>query len=248
MILEALLIGLGVGLSTMMLFAIFFRMGNLEQRRLKEDSTSGFRDKSRFVAIFYLLWQLFFPIACLMTGILTLEQMGFRLDTLYLVPIFFLVYVTYDYLMRKQGGKFIVKSANFKTIEEVEKFWYLNTLGCLDGPIAGLHWSGAVLPLLMIAFGTFIPNIGVDAILSLAVRYALHMGAHLMLEGGKQTFGPRSFIYRGVFMIDLYETIAFLLTQNVLTPMILHTIAGPLALVNGLKKLTIEMSGIQPQN
>jgi hypothetical protein len=240
MILEASIIGLGVGLSTMILFIVFFKTGDPEQRRLKEDSTTGFRDKSRIVGVSYLLWQLFFPIALLMMGVLTLEQMGFRGDTLYRVPLFFVIYITYDYLMRKPGGKFIVKSIKFKTSEEVEKFWHLNTLGCLDGPIAGLHWSGAVLPLLIIAFGLFIPYIIVNAILALLVRFVLHMGAHLILEGGKQTFGPRGFIYRGVFIVDLYETIAFMSTQNVLTPMILHTISGPLALLNGLKRLTIE--------
>ena len=115
------------------------------------------RGKWIIFAIVYLSWQVAFSIVVspLVLGVLSAEQMGFTLNTVWMgliVGAGVLALTTILARTRISYGLYMKGLSHIKTRDEFEQFWSASLRGCDDGLIAETHWSGAILPLFMLGF------------------------------------------------------------------------------------------------
>ncbi len=192
------------------------------------------RGKWIAAAIIYLTWQVAFAIAVspLGFGILTAEQMGFNLSTVGLGLVVFFVFLTVTTLLartRLAYGLYVKGLSYVKTREEFDKFWATSLRGCDDGLIAEIHWSGAVLPLLMIGFWYIGIPFPFNAIPAIFVRWVLHISAHFAFpreKSGERAFGGMNFIMKGLAYEDVVASLMFLLSANIIAPILFHHLSG----------------------
>jgi hypothetical protein len=196
------------------------------------------------VMLVYMAWQIVFPMLMspLGLGILTAEQMGYVVDTL---PLGFAVgaitLILISLLATTKLGVSLYANGlrHIKTRKEFEQFWKITLRGCDDGIIAESHWSGTILPLLMMGFQvTGIPYpvcIG-PAIL---LRWILHVGSHLMFprsESGERDVGGVKFFAVGLAYSDVINSLAFIISGNIVAPVLLHHLSGYVSTWAGNKK------------
>ena len=196
------------------------------------------------VMLIYMAWQITFPIVIspLGWGILTAEQMGYVSDTFLMglvVGVITLILISLLAITKLGVSLYADGLRHIKTREEFEQFWTITLRGCDDGIIAETHWSGTVLPLLMIGFQyTGIPyplNIG-PAILT---RWILHVGSHLMFprgETGERDVGGVKFFAIGLAYSDVINSLAFVVSGSIVAPVLLHHLSGYVSTWVGNKK------------
>ncbi|MGD6805923.1 MAG: hypothetical protein ACQCN4_03075 [Candidatus Bathyarchaeia archaeon] len=213
------------------------------------------KGKSLAAAIIYLSWQVAFAIAVspLGFGILTAEQMGFTLSTLWLGLFVAAVILTLTTLLARTSIAYSLygKGLSYiKTREEFEKFWSITLRGCDDGFIAETHWSGAVLPLFILAFTLAGIPFLLSAGLAILARWTLHVGAHALFpkeKSGERMFGGLNFIAKGLAYEDTMSSIGFLLSGNIIAPILLHHLGAYLSTFAGNKERIAKRLGLEPQ-
>jgi hypothetical protein len=182
-----------------------------------------------FVVI-YLSWQVAFSIIVspLVLGILTTEQMGYTLNTVWMGLIVGAGVIAVTTLLartRISYGLYINGLRHIKTRDEFERFWSASLRGCDDGLIAETHWSGAILPLFMLGFLAIGIPFPFNAIPAMLARWATHVGAHMAFpkeKGGERIFGGMIFIAKGLAYEDTVASISFLLSGSIVAPVLLH--------------------------
>jgi hypothetical protein len=212
----------------------------------------GITKKSLAAVIIYLSWQVGFAIAIspLGFGVLTAQQMGFSLDTLWLGLLVAAVILTVSTLFARTSIAFSFYSKGLgyvKTRGDFEKFWSATLRGCDDGLIAETHWSGTVLPLLMLGFAL----VGIPYLLcvglAIAVRWVAHVGAHALFpkeKNGARMFGELSFVAKGLLVEDAMSSVSFLISGNIIAPIILHHLGAYLSTFVGNKEKVANYLGL----
>jgi hypothetical protein len=211
------------------------------------------RGKWIIAAIIYLSWQVVFSVAVspLGFGILSAKQMGFTLDTLWLGLLVAAVVLALTTMLARTSlayGLYIKGLSYIKTKEDFEKFWSTSLRGCDDGVIAETHWSGAVLPLLMVGFAVIGIPFPFNAIPAIFVRWGIHVGAHMAFpkeKSGERMFGGMNFIAKGLAYEDTVASIGFLLSGNIITPVLLHHLGAYISTFAGNKQRIAQHLGIQ---
>jgi hypothetical protein len=175
-------------------------------------------------------------------GILTAEQMGYVLDTLPLglvVGVLTLILISLLAITKLGVSLYADGLRHIKTREAFEQFWRITLRGCDDGIIAETHWSGTVLPFLMIGLQqTGIPypfNVGP----AIFLRWMLHVGSHLMFprsESGERDVGGVKFFAIGLAYSDVINSLAFIISSNIVAPVLLHHLSGYVSTWVGNKK------------
>ena len=208
--------------------------------------------KLLIVMLSYTAWQILFPIVIspLVLGILTAEQMGYTLKTVsmgLLVGITFTVGIgilsssPIGVKMYAQGLK------HMKTREEFEQFWTVTLRGSDDGIIAETHWSGTILPLLMMAFARIGVTYPFNILPAIVFRWLGHVGAHLLFPRGEaeeRAFGSIGFFAIGLGFSDVINSISFLISGNIIAPALLHHLSGYVSTWVGNKKKVAQNLGI----
>lgn len=215
-----------------------------------------FKKKTAIVGIVYLAWQIGFSIAVspLVFGILTAEQMGYTLATVPMgLAVGVLILVATAAVGRWTSAAtwlFIPGLKHVKNREQFEQFWSMTLRGCDDGIIAETHWSGTVLPLLMLAFaGIGIPYL-LNALIAIFLRWVIHVGAHLMFprsKNGERAFGGVSFFAKGLLLSDIKNSIAFLISGNIIAPAMLHHLDAYVTTWTGNKERVAKKLGFSPE-
>ena len=200
--------------------------------------------KLLIVMLVYMAWQIGFPIVMspLGLGVLTAEQMGFVVDTFPLglaLGAITLILISLLAITKLGVSLYADGLRHIKTREEFEQFWKITLRGCDDGIIAETHWSGTVLPLFMIGFQfTGIPyplSIGPAIVL----RWILHVGSHLMFPrsaSGERDVGGVKFFAIGLAYSDVINSLAFIISGNIVAPVLLHHLSGYVSTWVGNKK------------
>jgi hypothetical protein len=212
------------------------------------------KGKSLAVAIIYLSWQVAFTIAVspLGFGILTAQQMGFALDTLWLGLLVAAVVLTLTTLLARTNiayGLYSKGLSYIKTREDFEKFWAVSLRGCDDGFIAEPHWSGAILPLFILGFTALGIPFLLSAVLAMVARWATHVGAHALFpkeKSGARMFGGMNFIAKGLAYEDTVASISFLLSGNIIAPVLLHQFGAYISTFAGNKERIATHLGLPP--
>ncbi len=210
------------------------------------------RGKWIAVGIIYLTWQVAFAIAIspLGFGILTAEQMGFTLDTVWLGLLVAAVVLTLTTLLARTSlayGLYVKGLSYIKSREDFDKFWSTSLRGCDDGLIAETHWSGVILPLFLLAFIALgIPFI-ISAALAIVARWATHVGAHALFpkeKSGARMFGGLDFIAKGLAYEDTVASISFLVSGNIIAPILLHHLGAYISTFAGNKERIAKQLGL----
>jgi hypothetical protein len=212
------------------------------------------KGKSLVVAIVYLSWQVAFTIAVspLGFGILTARQMGFTLDTLWLGLLVAAVVLTLTTLLARTSiayGLYTKGLGYIKTREDFEKFWAVSLRGCDDGFIAEPHWSGAIYPLFILGFAAIGTPFILSAILAMGARWVVHVGAHTLFpkeKTGARMFGGMNFIAKGLAYEDTVASISFLLSGNIIAPVLLHQFGSYISTFAGNKERIATHLGLPP--
>ncbi len=186
--------------------------------------------KSAVAALIYLTWQVAFTVAVspIAFGVLTWKQMGFTLNTLLFGLLVAAVVLTITTLLARTSiayGLYVKGLSYIKTREQFEEFWAVSLRGCDDGFIAEPHWSGAILPLFMVLFALLGLPFLACAGLAILARWATHVGAHALFpreKSGARMFGGMNFIAKGLAYEDTVASISFLISGNIITPILLH--------------------------
>jgi hypothetical protein len=210
------------------------------------------KGKSLAAAIIYLSYQIAFAIAVspLGFGILTAEQMGFTLSTIWAGLFVAAIILTLTTLLARTSlayGLYVKGLSYIKTREEFEKFWSITLRGCDDGFIAETHWSGAVLPLFILAFTLLGIPFLVSAGLAILARWATHVGAHALFpkeKNGERMFGGMNFIAKGLAYEDTVASIGFLISGNIITPILLHQLGAYISTFAGNKERIANQLGL----
>jgi len=218
---SAISVGCLTGFGTLGIYFLYFKLAKVKQGGGLKESKPVVSRKNLVIALAYLVWQVVFPSFCLATGVLTLDQMGIRLDTLPWGLLFALFWLPFVYFSARPAAKWATKAIKFSNRREIQRFWVVNTIGSLDGLIAGLHWSGTVLPLLIMLFSLVVP-FPFAVVFAIVGRWGLHVLAHFAVEAGNEFFGPKSFLLKGLFLNDFIESASFLLSGSVIAPMTFH--------------------------
>ena len=241
-LISAIIVGCVTGFGTLGIFFLYSKFSKVKRGKVSKENKAIASRKHLVLGLAYLVWQVIFPPFCIATGILNLEQMGIRLDTLPLGLLFALIWLPFVYLSAKPLAKWAAKEIKFSNKREIQRFWEINTIGSLDGLIAGMHWSGTVLPLLIILFGIVVP-FPFSIVLAIVGRWVLHILAHFAVEAGDKMFGPKSFLLKGLFLNDFIESASFLLSGSVIAPMTFH-LAGAGAKFVGCDRMMAKEAGI----
>lgn len=211
------------------------------------------RNKRLVVVIFgYLAWQIIFPIICspLILGILTAEQMGYTLTA---APMGIVVGAVVTTLLGLFSGTRVGLSMysrafhHIKTKKQLDRAWNVQLYGCYDGPIAETHWSGTVLPLVMMGFAIIGFPYPFNAVPAILTRWLLHVGVHVMFpreETGDRAWGSMSFTAMGLLLQDTISSACFLATGSIIPPIMLHTLSGPLSQMVGNRKKIAKKLGL----
>jgi hypothetical protein len=220
------------------------------------------------VALIYLAWQVAFTVAVspLVFGFLTWTQMGFTLDTLLWGLLVAAVVLTLTTLLARTSiayGLYVKGLSYIKTREQFDQFWAVSLRGCDDGFIAEPHWSGAILPLFMLGFAALFAAVGFTAYcvaiglawlpfvfgaaLAIVARWATHVGAHLLFpreKSGARMFGGMNFIAKGLAYEDTVASISFLISGNIITPILLHQLGAYISTWAGNKERIAKQLGV----
>ncbi len=210
------------------------------------------RGKWIAAAIIYLTWQVAFSVAVspLVFGILTAEQMGFTLDTVWLGLLVGSVVIAFTTMLartRMAYGLYSKGLSYIKTREDFEKFWNMSLRGCDDGIIAETHWSGAILPLFMLGFAAIGIPFPFNAIPAIFARWITHVGAHAAFpkeKSGERMFGGMNLIAKGLAYEDTVASISFLLSGSIIAPVMLHHLGAYISTFAGNKERIAKNLGI----
>ena len=203
-------------------------------------------------AIIYLSWQVTFSIIVspLVLGILSAEQMGYTLTTVWIGLIVGSVVIAVTTLLARTRiayGLYTKGLSHIKTRDEFERFWSASLRGCDDGLIAETHWSGAILPLFMLGFLAIGIPFPFNAIPAIFARWATHVGAHMAFpkeKGGERIFGGMNFIAKGLAYEDTVASISFLLSGSIVAPVLLHHLGAYISTFAGNKERIAKQLGI----
>jgi hypothetical protein len=196
-----------------------------------------------FAAV-YLTWQVGFAILVspLVLGVLTAQQMGFSLDTVWLGFLVGSVVLVLTTLLARTPiayGLYVKGLSHIKTRDEFEKFWSVSLRGCDDGFIAETHWSGTILPLFMLGFLAIGIPFPFNIIPAIFARWATHVAAHLAFpkeKSGQRAFGGMNFIAKGLAYEDAVASISFLLSGSIVAPVMLHHLGAYISTFAGNKE------------
>jgi hypothetical protein len=210
------------------------------------------RGKWITAAIIYLSWQVAFSIAVSPLGfnILTAQQMGFTLSTVWLGLVVASVVLMLTTLLARTKiayGLYIKGLSYVKTREDFDKFWSTSLRGCDDGLIAETHWSGAILPLFMVGFALIGIPFPFNAIPAMIARWATHVGAHMLFpkeKSGERMFGGMNFIAKGLAYEDTVASISFLLSGSIVAPILLHHLGAYISTWAGNKERIAKQLGV----
>lgn len=224
--------------------------------------------KSAVAALVYLTWQVIFTVLVspLVFGVLTWAQMGFVLDTLLWGLLVAAVVLTITTLLARTSlayGLYVKGLSYIKTREQFDQFWSVSLRGCDDGFIAEPHWSGAILPIFMMIFATLFAAVGFTAFciasglawlpfifgaaLAMVARWATHVGAHALFpreKSGARMFGGMNFIAKGLAYEDTVASISFLISGNIITPILLHQLGAYISTWAGNKERIAKQLGV----
>ena len=203
-------------------------------------------------AVIYLSWQVAFSIAVspLVFGILSAEQMGFNLSTVWIGLLVGTVVIALTTMLARTKlayGLYTKGLSYIKTREDFEKFWSTSLRGCDDGIIAETHWSGAILPLFMLGFAAIGIPFPFNAIPAMLARWATHVGAHMAFpkeKSGERMFGGMNFIAKGLAYEDTVASISFLLSGSIVAPIMLHHLGAYLSTFAGNKERIAKHLGL----
>lgn len=178
------------------------------------------------ISMYYLCWQAVFPVIILSTGWLTPQQMGYTFKTVHLGILVGVIILTTMYILAKWMPQLVLRLYGpgityIKTREQFEQFWEATLGGCDDGILAETHWSGTVLPLLMLVFETVGILYPFNVIPAIIVRWVLHVFAHTLIPRGgekERVFGGLKFIAPGLLLSDIKNSIAFIISGNIIAP------------------------------
>jgi hypothetical protein len=210
------------------------------------------RGKWITAAIIYLSWQVAFSIAVspLVFGILSAEQMGFTLNTVWIGLLVGTVVIALTSMLARTKlsyGLYTKGLSYITTREDFEKFWSTSLRGCDDGVIAETHWSGAILPLLMLGFAAIGIPFPFNAIPAMFARWATHVGAHMAFpkeKSGERMFGGMNFIAKGLAYEDTVASISFLLSGSIIAPILLHHLGAYISTFAGNKERIAKHLGL----
>ena len=144
-------------------------------------------------------------------------------------------------------GLYIKGLSYIKTREDFDKFWSTSLRGCDDGLIAETHWSGAILPLFMVAFAAVGIPFPFNAIPAMIARWATHVGAHMLFpkeKSGERMFGGMNFIAKGLAYEDTVASISFLLSGSIVAPILLHHLGAYISTWAGNKERIAKRLGV----
>ena len=207
-------------------------------------------------AVIYLSWQVAFSIVVspLVLGILTAEQMGFTLTTVWVGLIIGSAVIAVTTLLartRLAFGLYTKGLSHIKTRDNFERFWSASLRGCDDGLIAETHWSGAVLPLFMLGFAAIGIPFPFNAVPAIFARWATHVGAHMAFpkeKEGERIFGGMNFIAKGLAYEDTVASISFLLSGSIVAPVMLHHLGAYISTFAGNKERIAKRLGLAQFN
>ena len=210
------------------------------------------RGKWITAAVIYLSWQVAFSIAVspLVFGILSAEQMGFTLNTVWIGLLVGTVVIALTTMLARTKlsyGLYTKGLSYIKTREDFEKFWSTSLRGCDDGVIAETHWSGAILPLFMLGFAAIGIPFPFNAIPAMFARWATHVGAHMAFpkeKSGERMFGGMNFIAKGLAYEDTVASISFLLSGSIIAPILLHHLGAYISTFAGNKERIAKRLGL----
>jgi hypothetical protein len=176
--------------------------------------------------------------------------MGFTLNTLWMGLLVAAVVLTLTTLLARTNlayGLYVKGLSYIKTREEFDKFWTTSLRGCDDGLIAETHWSGVVLPLFLLGFIALgIPFIAAAG-LAIVARWATHVGAHALFpkeKNGARMFGGLNFIAKGLAYEDTVASISFLISGNIIAPILLHHLGAYISTFAGNKERIAKQLGL----
>ena len=203
-------------------------------------------------AVIYLSWQVAFSIVVspLVLGILTAEQMGFTLTTIWVGLIIGSAVIAVTTLLartRLAFGLYTKGLSHIKTRNDFERFWSVSLRGCDDGLIAETHWSGAILPLFMLGFAAIGIPFPFNAVPAVFARWATHVGAHMAFpkeKEGERIFGGMNFIAKGLAYEDTVASISFLLSGSIVAPVMLHHLGAYISTFAGNKERIAKRLGL----
>ncbi len=203
------------------------------------------------VMIGYTLWMILFTIACSPLGfkLLKYEEMGFITDTAFfgaIIGLFTAILIGLGELLPIPLRKMMYKDV--KTTQQFKDMWKVQMIGGYDGFIAEPHWSGAILPLSLKMLNSFNITYPLAIILAIIIRWLLHCVSHYMfpsVEHGHRAFGEMLFTMIGLLFFDIVLSAAFLISGNILAPIIIHTFMQPFAELFGVKKKLAKELGIE---
>lgn len=244
---QALILAIGVasliGFGTLGIYFLYFRLAKVNLKEMSKDRKVIMNRKNVALTLAYIIWQVIFPAVVLATGLLNLKQMGIQIETVHLGLLFTLFWFPFLYFSTQPLAKWVTKAIKFNSKKEIQRFWGINVIGSLDGPIAALHWSGTILPLLIIAFSLIAP-FPFAVVLAVVGRWGLHLLAHFVMEAGNEFFGPKSFLIKGLFLNDFIESASFLLSGSILAPMTFHLFGGTIPKYMGVEKILAKEAGV----
>lgn len=209
--------------------------------------------KLAIAGVTYVIWQIGFPILIspLVLGVLTAEQMGYTLNTVWqgiFVGIIFLIAIAATGIWTSTSIRlFSPALKHIKTREEFEEFWTFTLRGCDDGIVAETHWSGTILPLFMLGFAALGIPYPFNAIPAIFLRWIAHVGAHFIFpktKKGYRVWGGNSFLLKGLLLSDLKNSLAFLISGNIIAPVMLHHLDSYVTTWTGNKEKVAKSLGI----
>jgi hypothetical protein len=178
--------------------------------------------------------------------------MGFTLDTLWMGLLVAAIVLTVTTLLARTSlayGLYVKGLSYIKTRDEFDKFWTTSLRGCDDGLIAESHWSGAVLPLFMVGFILIGIPFPFNVIPAIIARWATHVGAHALFpkeKSGERMFGGLNFIAKGLAYEDTVASISFVVSGNIVAPILLHHLGAYISTFAGNKERIANQLGLKP--
>ena len=203
--------------------------------------------------LIYSIWQICFTVIVspLVLHALTAEQMGFSIGTAVMGLIGGVVATIILGLLSSQttiGLRMHIRGfKGVRTREAFEEMWRIQLYGCYDGVIAEPHWSGAVLPLLIVGFSLTGISFPLSVIPAILTRWLLHVGVHVLLPrgmGGGSAVGSLDFVAVGLLFLDVTSSLCLLTTGSIVAPIIVHTFSAPFSQLLGNKKRIAKKMGI----
>lgn len=177
--------------------------------------------------------------------------MGFTLETVWVGLLVASVVLTLTTLLARTSiayGLYTKGLGYIKTRQDFDKFWSTSLRGCDDGFIAETHWSGAVLPLFLLGFTALGIPFLFSAALAMIARWATHVGAHALFpreKNGERMFGGMNFIAKGLAYEDTVASISFLLSGNIIAPILLHHLGAYISTFAGNKERIAKHLGLE---